>query len=129
MADFGNPRYIRFTNFRKVGTPVSTPVWIAPFGDEWVFSSNPTAGKVKRLRNNPAVEITASDFRGKVKDGTPTFKGTARLIHHDDPEAGTAQKAMRAKYGWQWVFIGISELLRKVTRRPSGEVFIAVKLD
>ena len=126
MTDFGSPRYIRFTNFRKVGTAVSTPVWIAPFGGEWVFSSNPTAGKVKRLRNDPRVEIAASDVRGKVKKGTPVFAGTARLV--DEQDAPDAQRAMKAKYGWQWVFIDISETLRKITRRPHGEVFIAVTL-
>src|SRR4051812_40526872 len=109
MADLGNPRYIRFTNFRKVGTAVSTPVWFAPMGAEWVFSSNPTAGKVKRLRNNPAVEIAASDWRGKVKDGAPVFGGTARLL--EGTEAADAKRAMKAKYGIQWAFIDISEAL------------------
>src|SRR3954469_13510270 len=110
MADFGSPRYIRFTNFRKAGTAVSTPVWFAPMGDEWVFSTAPDAGKVKRLRNNPAVEITGSDVRGRVKPGTPVFGGTARLLGAG--EADAAERAMSARYGWQWKTLRLSEKLR-----------------
>lgn len=126
MPSVADARYIRFTNFRRSGDAVSTPVWIAPYGDEVVFSSNPTAGKVKRLRNDPRVELAASDFRGKVKKGTPIYEGTARLVAHDDPEAKDIEAAMRRKYGWQWIVIGITEALRKITRRPTGEVFLAI---
>ena len=27
MADLGTPRYVRFTNFKRSGAAVSTPVW------------------------------------------------------------------------------------------------------
>ena len=126
MTDLGDPRYIRFTNFRRNGDAVSTPVWFARMGAEWVFSSNPDVGKVKRLRNNPAVEITACDVRGRVKPGTPVFGGTARLL--GDDEVPTAEAAMGTKYGLQWRLLGIGDVLRRLVRRPAGSAFIAVSL-
>lgn len=124
MTDLADARYIRFTNFRRSGEPVSTPVWIAPYGDEVVFSSNPVAGKIKRLRNDPRVEMAASDFRGRVSSGTPIYAGTARLVPEEEKAA--AERALKSKYGWQWVVIGLAELGRKLTRRPHGEAFLAI---
>lgn len=126
MADLGTPRYIRFTNFKRSGTPVSTPVWFAPFGDGWVFSSAPNVGKVKRLRNNPAVEITACDVRGRVKPGTPVFEGTARLL--DESEHPAAERAMSKRYGWQWSLLRTSEKLRGLVGIKADPTYIAVDL-
>ena len=127
MASLGSPRYVRFTNFRRNGDPVGTPVWFAPMGREWVFSTGPTAGKVKRLRNNPAVEITACDVRGRVAGGTETFSGTARLLDADDHSA--AEKVLAAKYGIQWTMIGLGDRLRRLIGRPAESAYIAVRLD
>lgn len=126
MADLGNPRYIRFTNFRRNGTPVSTPVWFAPHGDGWVFSSAPNVGKVKRLRNDPRVEITASDVRGRVKPGTPVFAGTARLL--DDSEHSAAERSMSKRYGWQWTLLRTSEKLRGLVGIKAEPAYIGVEL-
>lgn len=126
MTDLGTPRYIRFTNFRRTGAAVSTPVWFAPMGDEWVFSTAPNAGKVKRLRNDPRVEITASDVRGRVKPGTPVFSGTARLL--DDDEATAAAAAMAKRYGWQWTLLRTSERLRGLVGIKADPAYIGVTL-
>ena len=126
MADLGRPRYIRFTNFKRTGTPVSTPVWFAPHGDAWVFSTAPNAGKVKRLRNDPAVEITASDVRGRVKPGTPVFGGTARLL--GDDEARAAERALAARYGWQWTLLRTSEKLRGLVGIKADAAYVEVTL-
>ncbi len=126
MADLGTPRYVRFTNFKRSGAAVSTPVWFAPFGDGWVFSSAPDAGKVKRLRNNPAVEITASDVRGRVKPGTPVFGGTARIV--DAGAAADAERALAKRYGWQWSLLRASEKLRGLVGIKAEPTYIEVTL-
>ena len=127
MASFGSPRYVRFTNFRRNGDPVGTPVWFAPMDREWVFSTSPAAGKVKRLRNNPAVEITACDVRGRVTDSAETFSGTARLL--DATEHAAAEQVLAAKYGIQWTMIGLGDRLRRLLGRPAESAYIAVRLD
>lgn len=119
-------RYIRFTNFRRSGDAVSTPVWIAPFGDDVVFSSHPEAGKVKRLRNDPRVEVAKSDVRGRVATGTDVVAGTARLL--PEAEHVAAEAAMKRKYGWQWSGLGLGQTIRRLFGKDPGKAFIAITL-
>lgn len=120
----GDARYIRFTNFRRSGEPVSTPVWIAPFGDEAVFSTHPDVGKVKRLRNDPRVEIAVCDVRGAVKEGADVFTGTARLL--PDAEHAAAHEVLQSKYGLQWRLLGLGQTLRRLVGRDPGQAYIAI---
>lgn len=126
MADLGSPRYIRFTNFRRSGDAVSTPVWFAPDGDAWVFSTAPDSGKVKRLRNDPRVEIAASDVRGRVRAGTPVFHGSARLV--DPSDESDAERAMAKRYGWQWSALRLSEKARGLVGINADPVYVRVEL-
>lgn len=122
----GEARYIRFTTFRRSGQPVSTPVWIAPFGDELVFSTHPRAGKVKRLRNDSRVEIAACSVRGAVDEGVDVFSGTARLL--PDVDHAAAHEVLQSKYGVQWRLLGIGQALRRLVGRDPGEEYIAITL-
>ncbi|MCZ4500920.1 MAG: class F420-dependent enzyme [Marmoricola sp.] len=81
-AEVGRASYVSFTSYRKNGTPVSTPVWIAPDGDDLYFFSDADAFKVKRVRNNPAVTLQPCDVRGRVKHGAPLVSGTAEVLDH-----------------------------------------------
>jgi PPOX class probable F420-dependent enzyme len=83
-AEVGRASYVSFTSYRKNGTPVSTPVWIAPDGDDLYFFSDTDAFKVKRVRNNPAVTLQPCDVRGRVKDGAPVVSGVAEVLDHAD---------------------------------------------
>jgi len=57
---------------------VATPVWVVRDGDELCAWSVVDSGKVKRIRNNGRVELTACDFGGNPQG--PTVNGTARLL-------------------------------------------------
>lgn len=76
--------YVSFTSYRKNGTPVSTPVWIAPDGGDLYFFSDTDAFKVKRIRNNPAVTLQPCDVRGRIKEGAPLATGLAEVLDHAD---------------------------------------------
>lgn len=120
----GDARYIRFTTFRRSGEPVSTPVWIAPFGDEVVFSTHPEAGKVKRLRNDSRVEVAECGVRGAVSEGADVFAGIARLL--PDAEHASAEKVLQAKYGVQWRLLGLGQTARRLIGRDPGKAYIAI---
>lgn len=120
----GDARYIRFTTFRLSGEPVSTPVWVAPFGDEVVFSTHPQAGKVKRLRNDPKVEVAECGVRGAVQEGADVFAGTGRLL--PDADHAAADEVLRAKYGMQWRLLGLGQTLRRLVGRDPGHAYIAI---
>jgi len=88
-------RYLSLTTFRRDGTPVATPVWVARQGDELLVYTARSSGKVKRLRNNDRVLLAPCDMRGRVRGDV--VEGTARL--QDDAES--AISLMRRKYGLQ----------------------------
>jgi uncharacterized protein len=114
--------YLLVTTFRRDGTPVPTPVWVGRDGDELLVWTQTTAGKVKRIRNNPTVELTACDLRGKPRG--ETVKGTARILDADATER--ARRLLRKKYGIAGhTVIGASKLFRG----RDGTVCLAISLD
>ena len=88
-------KYISLTTFRRDGTPVATPVWVARQGDGLVVYTARSSGKVKRLRNDNHVLVAPCDMRGRVTGDV--VEGTARL--QDDAESAIA--LIRRKYGLQ----------------------------
>ncbi|MFL6177751.1 MAG: PPOX class F420-dependent oxidoreductase [Ornithinibacter sp.] len=94
-------KYVALTTFRRAGTPVTTPVWFAPSLDEpgsFAVITVDGTGKTKRLAHTGTVELRACDVRGKVAPGTPTFRGTARVVR-DDAGVASVRRAVVAKYG------------------------------
>ncbi len=117
----GAGMYVLMTTFRRNGTPVSTPVWVARDGEELFIWSAREAGKIKRIRNNSAVELASCDFGGTPHG--PTVDGTARIL---DPQ-GTdrVRHLIRSKYG----LIGWASLLGSTLRRgKKGSVGVAISL-
>jgi len=95
-AEVGRATYVSFTSHRKDGSPVSTPVWIAPDGDDLYFFSDTGAYKVKRIRNNPAVALQPCDVRGRVRDGAPLVTGRAEVLDHS--ETPRVRRIVNRKY-------------------------------
>jgi uncharacterized protein len=94
-------RYIDLVTFRKTGVGVHTPVWFAEAEGYLYIFTNPNAGKMKRIRNNPRVEVAPSTIRGRPLG--PHVPATARIA--SDQAAG--RQAIRRKYWlaripWLW---------------------------
>src|SRR5579864_1912334 len=100
LAGLAGARYVSLTTFRKTGEPVSTPVWIAPDANDRSVLYVLTmvgAGKLKRIRNNPAVELAPCDMRGRVlRSAVPA---TCRILA--PAEYAVANRALTRKYGIQ----------------------------
>jgi uncharacterized protein len=75
------------TTYKKVGTPVATPVYLVVDGNVAYFRTYDASGKAKRLRHTSRVELQSCDSRGKTKDGE-TVVALATLL-----EGGEAQHA------------------------------------
>ena len=116
-------KYLSLTTFKRDGTAVSTPVWVARDGDELVVITDAASGKAKRIRNNGRVEVAACDVRGRVTG--PAFGGRAHLVDSTGTEYIAAQ--IKRKYGLQYTAIGWMDKLRR--RQSSGSVGIRVDLD
>ena len=111
----GRANYVSFTSFRKDGTPVSSPVWIAPADGKLYFFSEVGAYKVKRIRRNPSVTLQPCDIRGKLTPGAPVVQGTARIL--DFADGPRARKIMNRKY---WLLGPLSEFGVWITRRQQA---------
>jgi uncharacterized protein len=91
-------RYISLVTYRRNGTEVHTPVWVAQVGEKLYVFSEGEAFKVKRIRANPQAKIAPCDLRGKVSGASHEVH--ARIVDQPNTiELGYA--ALRKKYGWQ----------------------------
>ncbi|KAA9149837.1 PPOX class F420-dependent oxidoreductase [Amycolatopsis acidicola] len=82
LATFAKQNTALLTTFKRDGTPVGTPVTLAVEGDHAYFHTYDAAWKVKRMRNNPEVEIAPSSLSGKTKG--PAMRATVRLVEGDE---------------------------------------------
>lgn len=116
-------RYLSLKTFRKDGRAVATPVWFALEGSTIYLFSAGDAGKVKRLRNNPQVQVAPCDVRGKRLGEWQSGRGA--LV--TDPTAqALGYGALRGKYGWQMALLdGISRLAGRYRQRA----LVAIHLD
>ncbi len=51
---------------RRNGDTVSTPVWFVEFEGALFFQTSTKSGKVKRIRNNPAVRVAPCSITGRL---------------------------------------------------------------
>src|SRR5437870_4923485 len=93
-----NEKYVSLETFRKDGSGVKTPVWVAPLDGKLVIGTEGGSHKVKRLRNDPRVRVAACNASGKAIRG-PWYDGTARVL--DAGEAPRGEAVLDRKYGWQ----------------------------
>jgi PPOX class probable F420-dependent enzyme len=82
------------TSFRRDGTPVPTLVNVAVVGDRAYIRTYGSAGKLKRIRRNPAVELAPATWRGRPTGDA--IHATARIL--DGGESEAAGRAIDAKH-------------------------------
>ncbi|WP_117214766.1 PPOX class F420-dependent oxidoreductase [Allorhizocola rhizosphaerae] len=95
-----DPRMLRgrhcvLVSYRRDGTPVPTPIWVAVEGDRVFVRTGADAYKVKRIRRNPAVLLAPSTGRGRPTG--PAMLGYARVLDQD--EEPVAERALAARHG------------------------------
>jgi len=100
-ASIGAAQYISLMTYRKDGTGVATPVWVADRGNFLFAWTQADSGKAKRIARDPVVQIAVCTASGKLKsDYVPA---TARLIDGGGEEM--VRELMLNKYGWKLKFL------------------------
>jgi uncharacterized protein len=129
MVDLANEKYVSLTTFRRNGAPVTTPVWIAPLGESrYAFTTDPSSGKVKRVRNNPSVELRPCTMRGKVAPDAPMLTGTA-LVVTDPADYRPVVDALKRKYGLQVTLIEWGGSIKQLIKRnPDADCALIITL-
>ena len=75
FTGFAEQKYLNLETFRKSGQGVKTPVWFAAEPSLKLDSNEArlyvytigVSGKVKRIRNNPCVNVAPCDMRGRLR--------------------------------------------------------------
>ena len=118
LAALADERHISLTTFKRDGTTASTPVWVVTDdGRRLLVWSGAETWKVKRIRHDPRVRVTASDSRGKVHG--ETFDATARLLGTDAGEL--VQGLLRKKYGLlKRSLDAFNTVVRVLSRKPKA---------
>jgi PPOX class probable F420-dependent enzyme len=73
---------VLLTTFKRDGTPIGTPVSIAVDGDRAFVRTFDTAWKLKRIRNNPEVEVAPSTRRGRPTGSA--IRARARVLEGEE---------------------------------------------
>ena len=114
--------YVSLTTFRRNGKAVLTPVWVARHDSCFYLFSESGAGKVKRIRANPAVRLAACSSTGKVT--SDSLAAEARVIT-DARLIDAALLALREKYGWQML---ITTFFSKLFGRYRKRAYIEIRI-
>jgi PPOX class probable F420-dependent enzyme len=114
LAPFARQKTVLLTTYRRDGRPVGAPVSLAVEGGHGFVRSPGKGGKVKRIRNNPLVEVAPCTARGRPTG--PAIRARARRLGGAEAEHAArllarkhpllqgvlvplAHRAFRAKYG------------------------------
>ncbi|NEW37362.1 PPOX class F420-dependent oxidoreductase [Nocardia cyriacigeorgica] len=95
--ELASSKYALLTTYKKDGTPVGTPVWVAPDGDRILVWTNQGSWKVKRIRRNPQVMLQECDNRGRTDGGGEIRAGTATILDADNSQH--VRDVVASKYG------------------------------
>ncbi|MDO8388951.1 MAG: PPOX class F420-dependent oxidoreductase [Actinomycetota bacterium] len=114
-TELDNAKYISFITYKKDGTAVPTPVWVVPFEGGYAFTTEDTAFKVKRVRNNPAAAAKVCSLSGKVKADATEFAGTAEVLAGE--AAARVSGLIKRKY---WLAYSVAIAPGQLWRRLRG---------
>jgi PPOX class probable F420-dependent enzyme len=115
-------KYISLTTYRKDGTPVATPVWVATLDDHFYVITGSASGKVKRIRNNPRVKIAVCDARGRITG--PGAEATASLLDTDGTKM--VERLVSQKYRLTYTLMNLAGKFR--LRKTSASQSQGLKL-
>jgi PPOX class probable F420-dependent enzyme len=115
--------YISLGSFKKDGSVVQTPVWVAPLDGKLVVFTLRETYKVKRVRRNPAVRVAKCDVRGNIFGDW--YQGTCRVVDDKDHEK-RAYAAFREKYG---LTMRLGDVMSTLTGRIKRRVILEITLS
>lgn len=127
-ADLDAAKYVSFVTYKKDGSPVATPVWVVPYDGGYAFTTDPTAYKVRRIKNDARATLTECNSRGKVVEGATTHIGSAVLL--DEKQSEEVSRLIARKYSIGVKLLGVFSFVKKVLGKgtTAGDAAIKVTL-
>jgi len=119
----GAAKFVSLVTYKRDGTAVAAPMWIAQDGTDLVAWTPADAWKVKRIKRDPRVVLIESTRTGKVDPVAPELWGTA--VIDDAPHAvSKVEHAIRRKYGVEFTVVTTIEAIVARGRKPRVAVRI-----
>lgn len=116
LSDLTQERYISLTTFKRDGTPVATPVWVAGDDGRLLVHTAADSWKVKRIRRDHHVRVAACGPTGKVRG--ETFDGEATIV----TDTSLVQALEERKYGLMYRATHlVNAINRGLRRKPTPE--------
>jgi PPOX class probable F420-dependent enzyme len=125
VGTLAGEKYISLTTFKQDGTAVATPVWVvSDDGRRLLVWTGSQTWKVKRLRQNRRVLVSASDFRGRTHG--ESYEGVGRIL--DIPRGSLVEPLLNRKYGLTRRLLGLfNRMVRVLTRKqPEQAAYIEI---
>lgn len=130
-SEIDGAKYVSMTTYKRDGTAVPSAMWMAPGtggDDTFVMMTQADSFKVKRLRNNPDVELAVCDSKGNITAGATRYSGKAKVL--DGAAGQAAVDLIVKKYGLQAkgmnAVMSLSNRIRG--KKTAGRVGIEVEL-
>ncbi|GBG39116.1 PPOX class F420-dependent oxidoreductase [Mycobacterium montefiorense] len=116
-ARLGDEKFVSLTTFKRNGDAVAAPMWIVGDGAHLSVWTPADSWKVKRIRHDPRVTLTACGRTGKVRAGQPVVAGTAEVIT-DPGEVARVESLVKRKYGFGFRVVTLLETIAARGRKP-----------
>lgn len=109
-------QYVALTTYRLDGRAVVTPVWAAARDGRLLIFSNPSAGKMKRLRNSSRASVAPCTWNGTLTG--VQLPATARILAPE--ELGEMWSALVKKYGLPALAFRLYDRVRRLLRMQAS---------
>jgi uncharacterized protein len=112
-SELAAERFVSITTFKRDGTAVSTPVWVAGENGNLLVISEANSWKVKRIRRDGHVLLAPCSARGVPRGEAIEADATI------DGDTTTVEKLLAQKYGWIYrAYVRFSALSHKLHGQP-----------
>ena len=113
-------KYLLLTTFRRDGTPVPTPVWVAALPDGKIgFTTSSDTGKVRRLAHTSRVTLQPCDSRGRPRGGAAVVEAIGEVV--TGAALDEIETKVQAKYGIMNTMITVWTKANRVLKRKRSE--------
>jgi hypothetical protein len=116
LNELAQEKYVSLTTFKRDGTPVSTPVWVAADDGRLLVWTAADSWKVKRIRRDSHVVLAPCTARGKVRGDA--LDAHASIL----PDTTLVEQLQKKKYRVAYRVLGpVRALFRRVRRQAIPE--------
>ena len=125
-TDLDSAKYVSFVTYKKDGSPIATPVWVVQYDGGYAFTTDPTAYKVRRIKNDARATLTVCNSRGTLTEGATTHVGSAVLLN--ETQSQEVADLIAKKYPVGVKLLGVYSLVKKILGKGSTAGDAAIKV-